>query len=210
MQLIGLLDSPYVRRTAISLQLLNLPFTHRAISVFRNFDEFHSINPVVKAPSLICDDGTVLLDSTLILDYLATLAAPERVLMPAEPKTRLHALRLIGLALAACEKSIQIIYERKLRPVEFQYEPWLERVHGQLMAACNQLEAEVRKQPLAADSAAIDQAGITVGVTWHFLQREVPEIVKAEDFPALQAFSALVEALPEFVKAPHGVEGMKP
>ena len=53
MQLIGLLDSPYVRRTAISLQLLGIPFRHRAISVFRNFDEFHDINPVVKAPSLV-------------------------------------------------------------------------------------------------------------------------------------------------------------
>lgn len=209
MQLIGLLDSPYVRRTAISLQVLGIPFSHRAISVFRNFDEFHDINPVVKAPSLVCDDGTVLLDSTLILDYLETLAAPKRLLMPAEPKARLHALRLIGLALAACEKSIQIIYERRLRPAEAQYEPWLERVHGQLLAACQLLEEEMRKQPLAADSATIDQAGITIGVTWHFLQREVPEIVKAQDYPALQAFSARVEALPEFVKAPHGVEGMK-
>ena len=38
MQLIGMLDSPYVRRVAISLQLLGLPFEHRSISVFRTFD----------------------------------------------------------------------------------------------------------------------------------------------------------------------------
>ena len=37
MQLIGMLDSPYVRRVAISLKLLGLPFEHRSISVFRQF-----------------------------------------------------------------------------------------------------------------------------------------------------------------------------
>ena len=63
-----MLDSPYVRRVAISLQLLGLPFEHRSVSVFRGFDEFSRINPVVKAPTLVCDDGGVLMDSTLILD----------------------------------------------------------------------------------------------------------------------------------------------
>ena len=69
MKLIGMLDSPYVRRVAVSLQLLGLPFEHRSLSVFRQFDEFSALNPVVKAPTLIADDGTVLMDSTLILDY---------------------------------------------------------------------------------------------------------------------------------------------
>jgi hypothetical protein len=55
MQLIGMLDSPYVRRVAISLQLLGLAFEHRSLSVFRTFDEFRKLNPVVKAPTLARD-----------------------------------------------------------------------------------------------------------------------------------------------------------
>ena len=117
MQLIGMLDSPYVRRVAVSFQLLGLPFEHRSISVFRTFEQFHAINPVVKAPTLVCDDGTVLMDSTLILDYAEQLAAP-RTLMPLDIDERRKALRIIGLALAASEKSVQIIYERTLRPEE--------------------------------------------------------------------------------------------
>lgn len=109
MQLIGMLDSPYVRRVAVSLQLLGLPFEHQSISVFSTFEQFRQINPVVKAPSLVCDDGTVLMDSTLILDYAENLAAPGRSLMPADIGARLQALRVIGLALAVCEKSVQII-----------------------------------------------------------------------------------------------------
>ncbi|MGE0675022.1 MAG: glutathione S-transferase N-terminal domain-containing protein, partial [Methylibium sp.] len=69
MQLIGMLDSPYVRRVAVSLQLLGLPFEHRSISVFRGFDTIRRISPGVMAPSLVCDDGCVLLVSYLSLDH---------------------------------------------------------------------------------------------------------------------------------------------
>jgi glutathione S-transferase len=139
MKLIGMLDSPYVRRVAISLQLLRLRFEHQSLSVFRTFAEFQRINPVVKAPTLICEDGTVLMDSTLILEYAEALARP-RSLMPSEPQALRHALRVIGLALAACEKSVQIYYERNLRPPEKLHEPWMTRVVGQLLAAYGALE----------------------------------------------------------------------
>src|SRR5487761_849975 len=142
MQLIGMLDSPYVRRVAVSLQLLGLPFEHRSLSVFRTFDQFHAINPVVKAPTLVCDDGTVLMDSTLILDYAEALAAPKS-LMPHGLAERQAALRTIGLALAACEKSVQLVYERNLRPPEKQHEPWAARVIGQIHAAYGELETEL-------------------------------------------------------------------
>lgn len=81
MQLFGMLDSPYVRRVAISLQLLGLRFVHRSISVFSTFAQFGQINPVVKAPSLICLDGQVLMDSTLILEYAEALAGVRRSLI---------------------------------------------------------------------------------------------------------------------------------
>jgi len=204
MQLIGMLDSPYVRRVAVSLQLLGLPFEHRSISVFSTFEQFRRINPVVKAPSLVCDDGTVLMDSTLILEYAENLAAPRKSLMPAGTSERRQALRVIGLALAACEKSIQIIYERNLRPVEKLHQPWVSRVTGQLLAAYNALESEVLREPLAIADEPIDQAGITAAVAWHFTQMTLPEVVRASDFPVLQRFSANAEQLPEFAAVPHG------
>ena len=154
MQLIGMLDSPYVRRVAVTLQLLGLPFTHRSVSVFRGFAQFAAINPVVKAPTLICDDGTLLMDSNLILDYAEALAEtpahPRKSLMPAGIAERQRALRVLGLALAACEKSVQIVYERGVRPAEKLHQPWVDRVTGQLLAACGALETELARQPLAS------------------------------------------------------------
>ena len=204
MQLIGMLDSPYVRRVAISLQSLDLRFEHRSISVFSTFDEFRQINPVVKAPSLICDDGEVLMDSTLIIEYAEALASGRRSLMSTTLAERQRQLRLIGLALAACEKSVSIIYERNLRPPEKLHQPWVGRVTGQLLSAYRLLESELASRPLAIASAAIDQAGISAAVAWHFTQQMIPEVVPAPSFPALNAMSTEAERLPEFRAAPHG------
>jgi glutathione S-transferase len=201
MQLIGMLDSPYVRRTAISLRLLGLPFEHRPVSVFRTFEQFRAINPVVKAPTLVCDDGTVLMDSTLILEHAETLAAP-RTLMPADAAERVRALRLVGLALAACEKSVQIVYEDELRPPEKRHAPWMDRVHGQLAAAYGELESELRRRPLAADEPRLTQAGVTVAVAWSFTQMMLPGVVDAGRHAALAAFAEAAERLPSFVALP--------
>lgn len=194
MKLIGMLDSPYVRRVAVSLQLLDLPFEHQSLSVFRGFDEFGHTNPVVKAPTLVCDDGTVLMDSTLILQYAEALAG--RSLQPAEPKALAQALRTVGLALAACEKAVQIVYERGLRPADKQHAPWVARVTGQLLAACDGLEQAVPTR--------MDQAGVSTAVAWEFIQKMVSDVVPAARYPALVAFSQAAEALPAFAAAPHG------
>ncbi|MDN3922435.1 glutathione S-transferase family protein [Roseateles violae] len=199
MQLIGMLDSPYVRRVAISLQLLGLRFEHRPLSVFRNFDQFQAINPVVKVPTLVCEDGQVLVDSTLIIDYAESLAG--RSLLPDQPAQRLRALRTIGLAMAACEKSVQLLYERRLRPPDKQHAPWLERVTGQMQAAFALLEAELGQ---GAAPEATRQDGLSLAVAWHFARQTAGDLLSADTHPRLESFSAAAEALPAFAAAPHG------
>ena len=203
-QLIGMLDSPYVRRAAISLQLLGLPFEHQSISVFSTFDRFREINPLVKAPSLICDDGMVLMDSILITQYAEAFPQKKRSLLPTDLGELQRALRIIGLAMAACEKSVQIVYEHKQRPAEKLYEPWLARVTGQLKEAFKALEDEFVKRPRAVTSATIDQATLTTAVAWYFSRDMVADVVSESDYPALAALSKTAEALPEFAAAPHG------
>lgn len=203
MQLIGMLDSPYVRRVAICLKLQGLAFEHRSLSVFGDFDEFRRINPVVKVPTLVLDGGEVLMDSSLILDYLAS-QAPSRSLWPQEPAARLRATRLVGLALACNEKAVQVVYEHKLRPAEKLHEPWLQRVQLQLFAALGELEQELAGQPLSSEQDALGQAEVSVAVTWSFTQlmQPLPLLVQAEDFPHLAAYAEMLERLPVFRGTP--------
>lgn len=204
-----MLDSPCVRRAAASLQLLGLPFKHGSISIICGFAQFAAINPVVKAPTLVCDDGTVLTDSNLIIDFAETLAAarghPRRSLMPAGIAEQRHALRVLGLALAACEKSVQIVCEHGVRPAENVHQPWVDRVTGQMLAACGALEAEVAQRPLDATAETIDQAGLTTAVVWCFMQAlTTPDAVPAGAYPLLHAHSLAAQRLAAFATAPHG------
>ena len=204
MRLIGMLDSPYVRRVAISLQLLGVRFEHEPLSVFRTFEQFRQINPVVKAPTLVFDDGQMLMDSSLILQYLEALDGHHRSLMPPDSAARRTALQTIGLALAACDKAVQIVYERNVRPAEKLHQPWLDRVQGQLLTAFDGLESRLARQPMAVSSKAMDQAGVSTAVAWHFTHSGFPDILAARDYPLLREFSRQAELLAEFKAAPHG------
>ena len=202
MRLIGMLDSPYVRRVAISLECLGIPFGLEPISVFSTYAQFQRINPVVKAPTLVCDDGEVLMDSSLILQFVEATRSGGDALWSLGNATRMqHEMRAVSLALAACEKSVQIVYERKLRPSSAQYEPWVERVQGQLLEAYAALEREVQtRQPVFVEPRR--QAGITTAVVWQFTQSMLASIVVAEKYPGLVALSARLERTPEFRKYP--------
>ncbi|SDC01752.1 glutathione S-transferase family protein [Paraburkholderia lycopersici] len=202
MQLIGMMDSPYVRRVAISLHVLGLPFEHRSISVFRQYDEFARINPVVKAPTFIDDDGTQLIDSTLILDYLDRKVPAARRLMPEETQERTFALRVNGFSLAAMEKTVQQVYERELRPVERQHEPWFERVNVQMHAAWAVLDQLVAGRDGWLCAGRITQADITAAVAWRFTQHILPGSANPARYPAIAALSARAETLPAFVATP--------
>jgi glutathione S-transferase len=198
MVLIGMLDSPYVRRVAVSLKLMGLPFEHRSVSVFRTYDEFRKINPVVKAPSFVCNDGTVLMDSTLILDYLEHCVAPGKKLTPAGGPERREALRLIGLAMAACEKMVQIVYEHNQRPPDKVHAPWLGRVTQQANEAFAQLEKAVAAAKPWLQGDRVNAADVAVACAWRFTQIYTKDVFPESSWPALVAYSARAEALPEF------------
>ena len=195
-----MLDSPFVRRVAITMRILGMPYEHKPLSIFRGYDEFRGLNPLVKVPTLICDDGTVLVDSTLIIDYIETLAG--RSLLPGDAQQRRSALQMIGVALVAMEKTAQRIYELKLRPAEFHYQPWLARLDQQLLAAIDAMETAVAGQRPWLFGDQLSQADITLAVGWRFIRHAAPEIAAIAMRPALDRFSERAETLPEFIATP--------
>jgi glutathione S-transferase len=202
MQLIGMLDSPYVRRVAIALMRLGLTFEHRPISLFRHVEEFAAVNPLIKAPTLVADDGTVLMDSTLIIDYARTLAPDAHSLMPRAPKAQLRAMRLLGLSLVVCEKAVQFHYERVLRPAEKRYEPWAGRVRGQLLAGLEALDREINEGKGWLFEDRMMLADITLATAFAFTQSYLADVVDRTQYGAVASFSARAEDSAEFRAAP--------
>lgn len=194
MLLIGMLDSPYVRRAAIAGTLLGLDFEHRSISVFRHMDRFRAINPLIKAPSFVAGDGTVLMDSELIITHLEDVAG--KSLRPETGTARTHDLRTTGIALVACEKAVQLEYERK-RPEAIRFQPWLDRVRTQLADALVLLD-EICARDGEAAARNLTHGAIAAAVAVGFIRFTLNDIVDLVPYPALTAHADRCEATPAF------------
>lgn len=201
MQVIGMLDSPFVRRVVVTFLKWGLPFEHRPISLFRHIDAFSAINPLLKAPTVTTDDGVVLVDSSVILAAIAAVQPHLPSLWPTDSTKRIAAASLTGAALVVGEKAVQLYYEGALRPPEAQFGPWRDRVAGQLDQGLRILEAAVPTRGWI-DGGALGQADIDVACMVEFARAKFPERVGDIAFPRLLSFCARAEALPEFLAAP--------
>ena len=202
MELMGMLDSPFVRRVAVTAQFLDLPYDHNPLSIFKSYDEFRGINPLVKVPTIVCDNGEMLVDSTLIIEHFESSCASGKSLIPEDEANRFRALQIIGVSLVAMEKVAALIYERTQRPKELQHAPWIQRLDQQLRGAVDQLEAMVGDGSGWFFGTEITQADISAAIAWRFTQHAVPRRISADDYPGLASFSARAEALPQFVACP--------
>jgi glutathione S-transferase len=200
MKLIGMFDSPFVRPVAISARLLGIPFEHLNWSVGKDFDRIRQYSPLGRAPTLVLDDGEVLVECFAMLDYLNDRAGPERALLPASGAERRAALRLMSFAYGAAEKAREEIVERVFRPADKRHPPWIERCRGQLRGALAELErhAAQKRDAQWLVGGRMTQADVYVSCIFTFLTEAVPEAFEPRDYPMLRAHVARVEAMPEF------------
>ena len=198
MILIGMFDSPFTRRVAITATLQGLAFEHRNWSVGKDFDRIRDYSPLGRVPVLVLDDGRALCESALILDWLDQQAGPQRALLPAQGEARLAALQLMALATGAADKGIHIVIERVFRPEEKRHAPWTDRCLVQLRGALAELDracaARAGHDWLVGDT--MTQADVTVACYATYVREAVP--VALEEFPALCAHVERCEALPVF------------
>ena len=200
MKLVGMLDSPFVRRAFISGRMLGIPFEHQSLSVLRQVEEFRALNPLVKAPTLVFDDGEVMVDSSQIITLFESLAAPGSSLLPAAPADRRRCLQLTGFGLAAAEKALHRVLETRIRPKEARFPEWLARTERQLRDTWAMIDARVGDADWLCGDAPT-QADITVAVAWRFTHHSSPGLIADGDFPHVAALAANAETLPAFVAA---------
>ena len=191
MILVGQYDSPYVRRTAISLRVLGFAYEHDTRSIFGDFDAMRRINPLGRIPSLVLDDGTVLIDSAAILDWLDEQVGPQRALIPRSGLARHRALQRVALATGVIDKIGAANYERMIRPSKYRWSEWTERCVTQGTGALAALAAERWDGPL-------DQAQITAACAIRYVTLTDPTLMPPGRYPSLDALSARLETRSEF------------
>src|SRR5579872_413591 len=120
MILIGQYDSPFTRRTAIALHIYGLAYEHRPWSVWADADKLATFNPLRRVPTLVLDDGEVLIESGAILDALDEMAGPERALIARAGPDRRKALRVCAFATGLADKALSLFYEGLLHDAPSQ------------------------------------------------------------------------------------------
>lgn len=193
MILIGQYDSPFVRRVGIALSLYDLPFEHRPWSVFGDGEKVRALNPLMRVPVLITDDGTALTDSHMILDYIDNLV--EVPLFPRHGPARHHALRIAALACGLAEKAVSLFYERRLHT-----EPspiWQERCRVQIGSVIAALEVERPDSPWWFGNQ-MGHADIALACALRFVTEAHPGLTDMAAHPRLAEHAARAEALAVF------------
>jgi glutathione S-transferase len=197
MILIGQYDSPFVRRVAIALRLYGLAFQHRPWSTFGDADKIAPFNPLRRVPTLVFEDGEVLIESTAILDYLDEVVGPSKAMIAESGPERRHALKICALATGLGDKAVSLVYERALR--KDQSKLWVERCEAQIAGVLDVLETErAAIASLYWFGGRIGHADIAVACVLRFTAEAHPGLLAAARYPALVAHAARCEALPPF------------
>jgi glutathione S-transferase len=135
-------SSPFVRKIRIAAAVLGL---EREIAIdpadtVNPSDSVRQQNPLGKIPALLLEDGTVLFDSRVILEYLDHRAGGGRII-PKDAAARFAALRLQALADGIMDASVLLVYEGRWRPAERHEPKWIELQSGKVARALAALEA---------------------------------------------------------------------
>jgi len=145
--------SPYVRKVLIALIELGLADKVKLETVTtlptKPDPALKAVNPLVKIPTLVLDDGSALYDSRVILDYFNDYG--KGTLIPAGGTARWRALRLQALADGLLDAALAARYETFLRPKDKQWTDWVDAQMSKINQALDALQAE-----------ALYESGITV------------------------------------------------
>jgi glutathione S-transferase len=197
MNLIGQYDSPFVRRVALALRFYGIPFEHTPWSTFGDAEKLAMYNPLMRVPTLVLDDGEVLIESTAILDYLDEISGPSRALIPDCGHVRREVLYICALATGLGDKAVSLLYERVLRGEESKR--WVERCRSQIAGVLERLEEDrARHKTRFWFGDNITHADIAVACVIRFTREAHAGLFDAARYPALDRHAETCEALQPF------------
>ncbi|MCH7417617.1 glutathione S-transferase [Pseudomonas mosselii] len=190
--------SPFVRKVMIVLhetgQLDRVTVQGVNISPVNGDAQLIQGNPIGKIPALRLDDGSVLHDSRVICEYLDSqhVGLP---LIPREGSARWRRLTLASQADAIMDAAVATRYETFLRPVDKQWDGWVQAQGEKIRRSLASLERE----HLAEIASGFDIAAIGAACALGYLDLRQPEFDWRGLYPGLAAWYAEVAKRPSMV-----------
>ncbi|MPQ60287.1 glutathione S-transferase family protein [Duganella sp. FT27W] len=178
MKLIGSLGSPYVRKVRVVLAEKKLDYQFELENVWAPDTAISKLNPLGKVPSLVMDDGSVMIDSRVMVEYLDTLT-PVCKLLPANSRDRADVKCWEALADGIIDAAVIVRLER-LRPIELQSEDWVARQQGKVKLGLAALSDKLGDLPYCMGKN-YSLADVAVGCTLGWLAFRFPDIGWRDD-----------------------------
>ena len=184
MRLVIATPSPFARKARVAL--LEKALAHELV-VQNPWQQTIAQNPLGKVPVLFRDDGRVVHDSSVIVEYLETLGAPPR-LIPADPVERVTHKQVEAIADGICDAVVLIVTERS-RPAEKQSADWIARQAAKIPSALDELERLLgANESFTAHGYGL--AEIATGCALGYLDLRYPELDWRDARRALTALAA--------------------
>lgn len=194
--------SPFGRKVKIALALLDLKdkVELENANTADPSDSLRSQNPLGKIPALILENGDVLYDSAVILEYLDFIAGGSHLFPAAE--ARFKVLRDQALADGLMDAALLRVYEKRFKDPKYRDPAW-DAYHGaKVDRALEHFEENVPMTPQSASD--VDAATITLACALGYLDMRFNGDWRAKCPKLVAWLDAFEAAVPAFAdtKAP--------
>jgi len=183
MKLIGSVTSPYVRKVRVVMAEKKLDYSFIQENVWAADTTIQQTNPLGKIPCLVMEDGSALVDSRVIAEYLDTLT-PVCKLLPPNGRDRAEVKVWEALADGVLDAGILVRLETTLRPAAQQSPEWIERQWGKVHAGLRVMSERLGESNFCAGNH-YSLADVAVACALGWISFRYPDIAWRGDYPNL-------------------------
>ena len=184
MKLIGSAGSPYARKVRVVMAEKKIDFQFESLNVAESHSQIQQFNPLGKVPYLVLDDGDILFDSRVIVDYLDNLTPVHR-LIPATGRPRAEVKVWEALADGAVDAA-GLIRMETLRAPDKQDSAWMAKQQSKIEAALASMAQRLGDQAYCVDGR-YSLADISVACAIGYLDWRFPQLAWQAKHPNLAA-----------------------
>jgi glutathione S-transferase len=199
MKVFGTASSPFTRKVRIVAHEKGLPVEYVVDSPMTADSGIAAMNPLGKIPVLTRADGSTLIDSNLIAEYLDTLKDTPRLIPVVGPEH--FDVRECDVLAAGIMDAAVLIRMESIRAENERSEKWIARQRGKIDRTLEHMNKRLAGRQYCV-GLALTVADISLGCAVSYLRLRFPEVPWTEQYVNVGRVAAALEARESFKSAP--------
>jgi glutathione S-transferase len=199
MKLLGSFTSPYVRKARIAFLEKKIDVELVLEDVWSASSKISELNPLGKVPALIMDDGGVMFDSRVIVEYADTLS-PVGHLIPSSGKDKAAVKTWEALCDGVLDAAILLRLEKTWAPRgDHRSQEWIDRQMGKMQVGLKAIADGLGNNQWCYNNQ-FGLADIAVGCVCSYFDFRFPDIAWRNEYPNLATYFDKLNQRPSFVE----------